>query len=169
MCHNSLPSSKPLHLWHSLPISHIYLTLSFIIQPSISFLPIFLQLQVQRPGALENVSLDIFIMRRAALLFSKLPGMSDKWASALDDWAVRFFQVLGAFSVSDLKPWSGFSGQTLDQQDEPQPCKMARSTQMQMVAGFFPQPQVIDSPLLPALWHLYLTCVTVHSHSQLEI
>ena len=31
--------------------------------------------KVQRPGVLESVSLDIFIMRRAALIFSKLPGV----------------------------------------------------------------------------------------------
>ncbi|KAL6755745.1 eyespot assembly protein [Haematococcus lacustris] len=50
--------------------------------------------KVQRPGALERVSLDIHIMRQAAQLFSQLPGMSDSWASALDDWAVRFFQEM---------------------------------------------------------------------------
>jgi aarF domain-containing kinase len=49
--------------------------------------------KVQRPGALEHVALDIFIMRRAAQLFSKLPGMSEKWGTALDDWALRFFMV----------------------------------------------------------------------------
>ncbi|KAJ9524189.1 hypothetical protein QJQ45_004999 [Haematococcus lacustris] len=50
--------------------------------------------KVQRPGALERVSLDIHIMRQAAQLFSQLPGMSDSWALALDDWAVRFFQEM---------------------------------------------------------------------------
>ncbi|GFH09697.1 eyespot assembly protein, ABC1 kinase family [Haematococcus lacustris] len=48
----------------------------------------------ERPGALERVSLDIHIMRQAAQLFSQLPGMSDSWALALDDWAVRFFQEM---------------------------------------------------------------------------
>ncbi len=51
--------------------------------------------KVQRPGALESAALDIFVMRRAAVLFSQLPGMSDKWAEALDDWAMRFFMVRG--------------------------------------------------------------------------
>lgn len=55
--------------------------------------------KVQRPGALENAALDIFVMRRAAVLFSMLPGMSDKWAGALDDWADRFFQVCGLKDV----------------------------------------------------------------------
>jgi hypothetical protein len=32
-------------------------------------------------------------MRRAAKLFSQIPGMSDRWATALDDWAERFFMV----------------------------------------------------------------------------
>jgi hypothetical protein len=51
--------------------------------------------KVQRPGALESVALDVYLMRRAAALFSSIPGMSDKWASALDDWALRFFLVGG--------------------------------------------------------------------------
>jgi len=50
--------------------------------------------KVQRPGALESAALDIFVMRRAAILFSMIPGMSDKWAEALDDWASRFFQEM---------------------------------------------------------------------------
>ncbi len=50
--------------------------------------------KVQRPGSLESAALDIFVMRRSAVLFSQIPGMSDKWASALDDWAVRFFQEM---------------------------------------------------------------------------
>jgi aarF domain-containing kinase len=45
--------------------------------------------KVQRPGVLESAALDVFIMRRAAVLFSKLPGMSDQWAIVLDDWALR--------------------------------------------------------------------------------
>ena len=45
--------------------------------------------KVQRPGVLESAALDIFVMRRACLLFSKLPGMSDQWAGVLDDWAHR--------------------------------------------------------------------------------
>ena len=32
--------------------------------------------KVQRPGVLESVGLDVFIMRRAAVMFSKLPGVS---------------------------------------------------------------------------------------------
>ncbi len=45
--------------------------------------------KVQRPGVLESAALDVFIMRGGAMLFSKLPGMSDQWALALDDWALR--------------------------------------------------------------------------------
>eukprot|EP00798_Chlamydomonas_sp_ICE-L_P022750 gene22750-29917_t len=44
--------------------------------------------------AIKSAALDIFVMRRACLLFSKLPGMSDQWACALDDWAYRFFQEM---------------------------------------------------------------------------
>mmetsp|Transcript_16307 Transcript_16307/g.35263 ORF Transcript_16307/g.35263 Transcript_16307/m.35263 type:complete len:1034 (+) Transcript_16307:166-3267(+) len=50
--------------------------------------------KVQRPSVLESASLDIFIMRRACVLFSKIPGMSDQWAGVLDDWAQRFFQEM---------------------------------------------------------------------------
>ena len=49
--------------------------------------------KVQRPGVLEAASLDIFLLRRAAGLLAKVPGMSDQWALTLDDWALRFFQV----------------------------------------------------------------------------
>eukprot|EP00798_Chlamydomonas_sp_ICE-L_P016541 gene16541-22770_t len=51
-------------------------------------------IKVQRPNVLESAALDIFVMRRACLLFSKLPTMSDQWACALDDWAFRFFQEM---------------------------------------------------------------------------
>jgi len=50
--------------------------------------------KVQRPGVLEAAALDVFIMRLGAVLFSKLPGMSDSWADVLDDWALRFFQEM---------------------------------------------------------------------------
>ncbi|GLC37542.1 hypothetical protein PLESTM_000600400 [Pleodorina starrii] len=50
--------------------------------------------KVQRPAVLETVALDIYIMRRAAILVSKLPGMSDQWAVVLDDWANRFFEEM---------------------------------------------------------------------------
>lgn len=36
-------------------------------------------------------------MRRAAKMFSQIPGMSDRWATALDDWAERFFMVSGGW------------------------------------------------------------------------
>ncbi|KAG1666030.1 hypothetical protein FOA52_006904 [Chlamydomonas sp. UWO 241] len=50
--------------------------------------------KVQRPGVLGSAALDVFIMRRGAMLFSKLPGMSDQWANVLDDWALRFFEEM---------------------------------------------------------------------------
>ncbi|KXZ44555.1 hypothetical protein GPECTOR_65g173 [Gonium pectorale] len=50
--------------------------------------------KVQRPAVLETVALDIYIMRRAAILVSSLPGMSDQWAVVLDDWATRFFEEM---------------------------------------------------------------------------
>ena len=50
---------------------------------------------MQRPGVLEAAALDIFLLRRAAGLLAKIPGMSDQWALTLDDWALRFFQVGG--------------------------------------------------------------------------
>lgn len=50
--------------------------------------------KIQRPGVLERCSMDIFILRRVAVLLSMVPGMSGEWSGALDDWATRFFEEL---------------------------------------------------------------------------
>lgn len=55
--------------------------------------------KIQRPGVLESVALDLFIMRRASIVFSQLPGMSAQWSELLDDWALRFFQVRWGWAV----------------------------------------------------------------------
>lgn len=50
--------------------------------------------KVQRPGVMESVALDVLLMRKATVLFSKIPQFSDGWAEVLDDWAGRFFQEM---------------------------------------------------------------------------
>lgn len=42
--------------------------------------------KVQRPAVLETVALDIFIMRRAAVLVASLPGVSGAWSGRLRGW-----------------------------------------------------------------------------------
>ena len=65
--------------------------------------------KVQRPGVLEAASLDIFLLRRAAGLLAKIPGMSDQWALTLDDWALRFFQVRDYRVVFCIVDWVGWA------------------------------------------------------------
>ncbi|GLC71027.1 hypothetical protein PLESTF_001062300 [Pleodorina starrii] len=50
--------------------------------------------KVQRPGVLEQVALDLFIMRRLAVQLNKSAKMNTDWAAVIDAWAVRFFHEL---------------------------------------------------------------------------
>jgi aarF domain-containing kinase len=44
---------------------------------------------VQRPGVLEQVALDLYLMRQVAVQIGKLPDVNTDWASLIDNWAVR--------------------------------------------------------------------------------
>lgn len=45
--------------------------------------------QVQRPDVLEQVALDLYIMRRVAVAVSASPDVKTDWAALIDSWAVR--------------------------------------------------------------------------------
>ncbi|GFH19740.1 protein kinase domain-containing protein [Haematococcus lacustris] len=49
-------------------------------------------------------------MRQAAQLFSQLPGMSDSWASALDDWAEMDYQLEAHNTISFKQSIAGLQG-----------------------------------------------------------
>ena len=92
--------------------------------------------KVQRPGVLEAAALDIFLLRRAAGLLAKIPGMSDQWALTLDDWALRFFQVRAGvcLCVCELAGrlacglWPLMSRNPLDQAPFPSSVAVARAS-----------------------------------------
>ncbi|GIM09389.1 hypothetical protein Vretimale_13253, partial [Volvox reticuliferus] len=50
--------------------------------------------KVQRPGVLEQVALDLLIMRRLAVQLKETLQMNTDWAAVIDAWAVRFFHEL---------------------------------------------------------------------------
>ncbi|EFJ53286.1 hypothetical protein VOLCADRAFT_115858 [Volvox carteri f. nagariensis] len=50
--------------------------------------------KVQRPGVLEQVALDLLIMRRLAIQMKEKLQMNTDWAGVIDAWAVRFFHEL---------------------------------------------------------------------------
>eukprot|EP00775_Hariotina_reticulata_P007499 gene7499-7709_t len=50
--------------------------------------------KVQRPGVLEQVCLDLYLMRQAAEAISSMPDVRTDWASLIDNWAVRFLHEM---------------------------------------------------------------------------
>ncbi|KXZ45805.1 hypothetical protein GPECTOR_50g599 [Gonium pectorale] len=50
--------------------------------------------KVQRPELMEQVSLDLLIMRRLAVAMKEQLQLSSDWAAIIDAWAVRFFHEL---------------------------------------------------------------------------
>ncbi|KAG2445378.1 hypothetical protein HYH02_008842, partial [Chlamydomonas schloesseri] len=50
--------------------------------------------KVQRPHVLEQVALDLLLMRRAAVVMKEAAQMNTDWAAVIDAWAVRFFHEL---------------------------------------------------------------------------
>ncbi|KAJ7548841.1 hypothetical protein O6H91_07G029700 [Diphasiastrum complanatum] len=57
--------------------------------------------KVQRPGVLENISLDIFILRLLSSLMKRLPFVHTDFVDLLDNWAVRFFNELDYVEEAD--------------------------------------------------------------------
>ena len=53
-----------------------------------------LALKVQRPDILDVVSLDLCLIRKAAVLLKKLPQFTSDFPAILDEWAYRFYDEL---------------------------------------------------------------------------
>lgn len=50
--------------------------------------------KVQRPGVLEGISRDLFLLRIGARLFQLVPIVQSDMIGLLDTWALRFFDEL---------------------------------------------------------------------------
>jgi len=50
--------------------------------------------KVQRPGVLEGISRDLFLLRIGAWLFGQIPMVQSDMVGLLDTWALRFFDEL---------------------------------------------------------------------------
>ena len=50
--------------------------------------------KVQRPGVLEGISRDLYVLRRLASLMQALPTVHSDLEAVLDNWARRFFDEL---------------------------------------------------------------------------
>lgn len=51
-------------------------------------------IKVQRPGVLEGISRDLFLLRIGASIFQKVPIVQSDMTGLLDSWAFRFFDEL---------------------------------------------------------------------------
>lgn len=50
--------------------------------------------KVQRPGVLETVTIDLFIIRRIGQFLKRFPDIPTDFVALLDEWAARFFEEL---------------------------------------------------------------------------
>lgn len=50
--------------------------------------------KVQRPGVLEEICCDLFVLRSCASILQKLPRNQSDLEAVLDNWARRFFDEL---------------------------------------------------------------------------
>lgn len=50
--------------------------------------------KVQRPGVLETVTIDLFIIRRIGTFLKRFPDIPTDFVALLDEWAERFFEEL---------------------------------------------------------------------------
>lgn len=55
---------------------------------------ILVAVKVQRPGVLEGISRDLFLLRIGAWLFEQIPIVQSDMVGLLDTWAIRFFDEL---------------------------------------------------------------------------
>ena len=51
-------------------------------------------MKVQRPGVLETVTIDLFIIRRIGQFLKRFPDIPTDFVALLDEWAARFFEEL---------------------------------------------------------------------------
>lgn len=49
--------------------------------------------KVQRPGVLETVTVDLYVLRKVGLLLRRFEGIPTDFVDLLDEWAARFFEV----------------------------------------------------------------------------
>jgi hypothetical protein len=49
---------------------------------------------VQRPGVLETVTIDLYIIRRLGVFLRRFPALTTDVVALLDEWAARFFEEL---------------------------------------------------------------------------
>lgn len=57
--------------------------------------------KVLRPGVLESVSLDLYLMRQTALALQRLPDIQTDWAAIIEEWASSFFMELNYETEAD--------------------------------------------------------------------
>jgi predicted unusual protein kinase regulating ubiquinone biosynthesis (AarF/ABC1/UbiB family) len=57
--------------------------------------------KVQRPGVLETVTIDLFIIRRFGLFLRQFPQIKTDVVDLLDEWAARFFEELDYVKEGD--------------------------------------------------------------------
>lgn len=50
--------------------------------------------KVQRPGVLETVTIDLFIIRKFGVFLRRFPQIKTDFVDLLDEWATRFFDEL---------------------------------------------------------------------------
>jgi aarF domain-containing kinase len=50
--------------------------------------------KVQRPGVLEGICRDLYLLRNGAKLFQTIPNVRSNLVALLDNWASRFFDEL---------------------------------------------------------------------------
>ncbi|PSC69658.1 putative aarF domain-containing kinase chloroplastic [Micractinium conductrix] len=51
-------------------------------------------IKVRRPGVLESVSLDLYLMRQVGVALRKVPDVKSDWAGIIDAWAMRFLDEM---------------------------------------------------------------------------
>jgi aarF domain-containing kinase len=49
---------------------------------------------VQRPGVLEGISRDLFLLRQGARVVELIPSVQSDLVALIDTWAFRFFDEL---------------------------------------------------------------------------
>jgi len=50
--------------------------------------------QVQRPGVLETVTVDLYVLRKVGVFLRRFPQIGTDTVGLLDEWAARFFEEL---------------------------------------------------------------------------
>lgn len=49
---------------------------------------------MQRPGVLETVTIDLYIIRKLGVYMRRFPQITTDVVALLDEWAARFFEEL---------------------------------------------------------------------------